>query len=280
MAESIRNALPAITSVLFGLALLLFLISWRFFKRSRTNAFWRKRRDAGQRGWRVFVVGFGLFSCSGFFCAFSVVSALFIEEENPAPATGTTTQVSMLTSPAPQQTPEATATLLPLVANATQTPEVTPKPVTQIVIVTATPVSTPTETPFPTFTPPFTPEATYVTPLPEASIWITALDDQISDDLTPVNPRTSFVAGTIRVYFFVEFEAMTQGVKWTRALYRNGELIDGSNYRWGLEENGTSYFFFGNDSGFEPGLYEIRLFIGDTDVPESIMPFSVVQPSE
>ncbi len=277
MAESIRNALPAITGVLFGLALLFFLISWRFFKRSRNDVFWRKRRDAGQRGWRIFLVGFLMFGCSGIFCAFSVISLLFFEDDT---ATATPTALSLITSPAPEVSPEVTNPAPTPPTGETLTPAATPEPVTQIVIVTATQVFTPTETPFPTFTPPFTPEQTYVTPLPEASIWITALDDRISDTFTPVNPRASFATGTLRVYFFVAFEAMTQGVQWRRALYHNGELIDGNDYRWGLESAGTSYFFFGNDSGFEPGLYEIRLYIGDDEVPISIMPFSVAPPSE
>ena len=54
---------------LFALAVLLFLISLRLFRRSRRDVFWRRRREAGQRGWRLFVLAFTLFVLSGVTCA-------------------------------------------------------------------------------------------------------------------------------------------------------------------------------------------------------------------
>ncbi len=144
-------------------------------------------------------------------------------------------------------------------------------------MITTTPVSTPTETPFPTYTPLATPLVSDVTPLPNAMIRITALDDQISDALTPVNPRGAFRAGTTRIYLFVEFTGMAQGVLWKRELYRDGQKIDGNSYLWGLETDGTGYFFFGDDSGFPPGDYEIRLYIGSDEDPVNIASFAIVE---
>ena len=72
---------------------------------------------------------------------------------------------------------------------------------------------------------------------------------------------------------------MAQGVLWKRTLYRDGELIDSSSYLWGLETEGNTYFFFGNDDGFQPGSYEIRVFIGDASVPTSTMSFIVIPKS-
>jgi hypothetical protein len=148
-----------------------------------------------------------------------------------------------------------------------------------VVIVTTTPVSTPTETPFPTFTPYVTPPTSAVTPLPNARIGITALDDQISSASTPLNPRTTFDAGIKRVYLFIVFENMAQGVMWTRSLYRDGELVESGSYLWGLNTDGTNYFFFGNETGFEPGSYEVRLFIGDASTPASTVTFVVAPTS-
>ena len=104
---------------------------------------------------------------------------------------------------------------------------------------------------------------------------ITAMDDQLSAGQEPVDPQNSFGPGTTRIYFFVQFRGMEPGVVWRRSLYRDGELIDGSNYLWGSEAEGRTYFFFGDDNGFPPGSYEIRLYLGDNPGPVSTMPFTV-----
>jgi hypothetical protein len=283
MAESIRNALPMITGALFALALFLFVISLRLFRRSRRDVYWRNRRNAGQRGWRLFVVAFGLFSCGGMFCVFTILSLVLFDEDGVSSASPPT-ELALIVSTAtmdgdqaitqsPSNTPEALAS--------TPTAQPSPPPenlaTPNVIIITATPVFTPTATLFPTFTPQFTPADSMITPLPNAEIRITALDDQITEGFTPINPRASFEAGVNRVYLFVEFRGMAKGILWRRALYRGDEWIDGGEYIWGQASEGTGYFFFGDDDGFEPGQYEIRLFIGQSDVPITIMPFTVFE---
>lgn len=282
MAESVRNALPIVTGAFFLLALLFLLIALRLFRRSRTDVFWRRRREAGQRGWRLFVLAFGLLVFSGLACTFTVLSALLFGDEEETPALieifspndlpSVTPTVTLTPGAGDVPTDSATVDTPGAVADG-QTPEM---PSTVVVIVTATPF-TPTVTVLPTFTPYVTPLESNVTPLPGADIQITALDDQISDALTPVNPRLTFDAGTTRIYLFVEFKGMAQGVLWKRLLYRNGEVIDGNSYLWGQATEGTSYLFFGNDSGFSTGDYEIRLFVGDSITPVSVMPFTIVE---
>jgi hypothetical protein len=279
MLENAQNTLPVITGALLVLALLLFLLSLRLFRRSRSDVFWRRRRDAGQRGWRILVLSFLLIILSIFSCIFTAVSTL-INRNNSTPAP-TEVVIEPSPSPLPNATLEATQTLP--VPNSTEVPVPTPTPTVPVdtptpvvIVITATPVYTPTETPFPTYTPVVTPLVSDVTPLPDAMIRIMALDDQISDALTPVNPRAAFRAGTTRIYMFVEFTGMAQGVLWRRELYRDGQKIDGNSYLWGLETDGTGYFFFGDDSGFPPGNYEIRLYIGSNPDPENIASFTIV----
>jgi hypothetical protein len=278
MAESIRNALPMITGVLFALGLLLLVISLRLFRRSRRDIYWRNRRMAGQRGWRLFLMAFGLFSCGGMFCIFTVLSLILFDETDSSAnafpvadlATGTPTLPPLET---PLENPDTVD------QNPSESSATTPNDsATQnVIVITATPLVTPTYTPFPTFTPQFTPADSIVTPSPDAEIRITALDDQITEALTPINPRASFAAGITRVYLFVEFKGMAQGVLWRRELYRGDELIEGGEYLWGQASEGTGYFFFGEDNGFEPGQYEIRLFLGYDDVPVHIMPFTIFE---
>jgi len=278
MLDTIKNALPYTTGVLFLLALLLFLVSLRLFRRSRTDVFWRRRRDAGQRGWRIFVFAFTLFVLSAISCTFTGMMMLFSRgtPSHSAPletALQNTSPNPSATVPEIERSPtlvEIVETLLPVGAS----PPASSTPV--VVIITATPVFTPTATLFPTFTPYVTPLVSDVTPPPDAQIKITALDDQLSATLTPVSPRVLFEAGVKRIYFFVEFKGMVPGALWKRALYRDGELVDSSAYLWGLETEGETYFFFGNDNGFEPGTYEIRVFVGDTSTPSSTMAFIVL----
>lgn len=274
MLESVQNIFPYMAGAALGLALLLFLVSFRLFRRSRTDVYWRRRRDAGQRGWQLFVLGTTLVVIGGAACLLTVVSGSLFEKNKPS---GTKIAGRGTVTPAPSSSPSLAGPVTPSIAapGLTPTAAVTATPV--IVIVTTTPVYTPTETPFPTFTPYLTPLASSVTPPPQAQITITALDDQISDASTPVNPRTTFDAGTKRIYLFVQFKNMAQGVLLTRNLYRDGTLIDGGLYQWGLDPEGTSYFFFGNDTGFEPGHYEIRLYLGSKEngTPASSITFTI-----
>jgi len=275
MRETIQNALPTITIAMLGLALLLFLLSLRLFRRSRTDVYWRRRREAGQRGWRIFVLAFTLTILGSVSCILTLLVGVW-EEDNPAP---TSTQVITVqdrtTSPAP--TVDGTSNA-PTPDNATTVEQIpTPTPSTPVfVVITATPDYTPTATPFPTFTLHFTPIMSSVTPQPGAKLRITALDDQITDTLRPISPRTSFDAGTKRIYLFVEYSDMSEGVLWRRELYKDGVQLSAHSYLWGLERDGEGYFFFGQDTGFEPGNYEIRLYIGETTTPASVMPFTII----
>ena len=271
MFDSLRNALPYITGALFLLALILFLVSVRLFRRSRTDIFWRRRREAGQRGWRLFVLASTIIFLSAVSCLFTLIVAVVGGKDDQPAATAFGQSPDQSATPAPDAGVPTTTN------GSTPAPPITPVPGTPvIVVVTATPVYTPTETPFPTFTPNSPPLVSSVTPQPNAAIHITALDDQISDQLTPIDPRTAFAAGTHRIYLFVDYSNMTRGVLWKRTLLRDGVEIEGGTYTWGLDSEGIGYFFFGNDTGFEPGLYEIRLFIGETSEPVSTAPFSIV----
>ncbi|MBN1679286.1 MAG: hypothetical protein JW966_03285 [Anaerolineae bacterium] len=282
MPELNQITLINITAALFALAVLLFLVSLHLFRRSRKDVFWRRRREAGQRGWRFFVLSVGLLFIGGIFCVSSVAWMTFFDEETTAGddtviIVGGVADLSSARTNDTIQAPSPTPDVLPTVTPAT--PDEPPPVEPVIIVITATPAAAPTITPFVTFTPNAAPIQSDVTPQPNAQISVTALDDAVSGNLQPVNPRDTFVEGTTRIYFFVEFEFMTQGVLWRRELYRNGEQIEKSRYLWGLETDGESFFFFGDDNGFTPGSYEIRLFIGDNVAPAAIVPFTIT-PSE
>lgn len=274
MPESTHESLLLVTVLALGLGLLFFLVSVRLFRRSRRDVFWRRRREAGQRGWRFLLLSGVLMSLSAVSCVLTVLATVVIDNEEststPQLVAASTENITFLPTDTntARLSPVATTLSPPLIETPTQV-------ATVIVVVTTTLVFEPTQTPFTTFTPQVTPLVSSVTPDPDAQLVITALDDQISDTLTPVNPRTDFAASTTRIYFFVEFDHMRPGALWQRALYRDGELLDSSSYLWGSETDGETYFFFGSDNGFPPGDYEIRVYIGENSEPASVKPFSV-----
>jgi hypothetical protein len=114
-----------------------------------------------------------------------------------------------------------------------------------------------------------------VTPSAGATITITALDSQISLSNAPLLPATQFPVGTTRIYFFVEYSAMTSGMLWRRELWLNGAVIQQGSFRWGQSQAGTTFFYFGEQNGFGPGEYDIRLYIGDDTAPIATAAFSV-----
>jgi hypothetical protein len=80
----------------------------------------------------------------------------------------------------------------------------------------------------------------------------------------PVDPTTVFAEGTKRVYAFMLFDGMAQGVPWTHVWYRevDGELQEA----WGRSELWSYDYSYGQiwryfDCG--PGKHELHVYVGD-----------------
>lgn len=120
------------------------------------------------------------------------------------------------------------------------------------------------------------------TPVPLATpeggspLVITALDDAISNDLTPVNPRDVFASPVTRIYAFLAFEDMPSGQTWLYEVFRDGTLVDALSQVWTREASGETFFFFGDSEGLAPGLYHVVLFVGESSVPVDIRQFTVL----
>ncbi len=310
--DRIQAIAPYIAIGIFVLGVMLLLVSLRYLRKGRTDSYWRARRTAGQLGWRLFLWSLGLMVLSGAICAATGVVALINahaarnltitqivtqaavqdtqtpntpqsgSQSRPLPGASPTllTQTAAATLAAtnvpPSSTPSARPTLTP-----TQPPTQTPT----LRVVTATPPPIPTqtptitETPTETLMPALSITATLnssVTPGPDAHLTITALDTQISGDFGPISPGVRFTAGFNRIYFFVKYSGMQNGVLWRRQLLYGSTTLDDNLYLWGQQESsGTAYFFFGEEGGFKPGSYEIRLYIGQTDQPATTAIFTV-----
>jgi hypothetical protein len=330
--EQIQSSAPAIAIALFALAALLLILSLRMFRKSRTDSYWRRRRTAGQRGWRFFVWSVLLTLGSGMVCLATGVSGMLASRTATAmsgsPATiivalqsPTVAQTAPVTPPIGTQPPTGTTTpttdrttTRPInptetqaasrIATATASPSASPTPtgtatasltatVTASPTASNTPSATPTATtsptPAPTATPTLTATATEtlvpigstpilessVTPSANAGLKITALSAQLSANFGPATPASTFSAGLRRIYFFVSFGSMQPGVLWRRELLLDGQVMQQGTYLWGLEQEGSAYFFFGQEDGFKPGSYQIRLYIGEGAQPATMFGFTV-----
>jgi hypothetical protein len=334
--EQLQSVVPLIAVAFIALAFLLLLMSLRYFRKSRTDFYWRRRRAAGQRGWRLFVWSVTLTLVSGILCMLTGLAGLIYARPTLTVVVEANTATNSPSSPAPPSVtdaPVAAATLtttltsgatlvptttLPVPSVVTpappsitntlpQTPTQTLTPTTsRSPTMTLSPTLTPTSSASPTLTPSlvpsdtlmptasptptitWTPSATLVavpvvtqalessvTPGADASLRITGLDTQVSSEGSPIKPATTFKAGFNRIFFFLSFSGMQAGVLWRRELVFDDKVIQRHEYLWGMAQDGTAFFFFGQEDGFKPGKYEIRLFIGEAEAPAASASFTV-----
>jgi hypothetical protein len=259
MERELVRLLPYVLVGMFVLGVLLFLLSLYLLRLRRTGSYWLLRRRAGDRGGRLFLISMGLIIGS---LSLSLVTGLgslafrniseflnrgsdnlygivlspdaLLTATSNAAITATAAHGETITQPVPTDaetsTPEAVATLI-----ATDTPDFAN-------LLDLTPAFNNTPRP----------------PTPGFRLSL----DAVSDSTIP-STATTFRAGTRRIYLFISFDAMENGVAWSRVLYRDDTPIQANTLLWSLGANGSSYFFFGDDDGYTTGNYEVRLFVGD-----------------
>lgn len=269
--------IPHLVVGMFILAFILFLLAVQQLRIGRRGPYWRMRREAGQRGGQLFLLSvalFGIASAIAFFSGFAALALgqfnelVYGQAEMSAAAAPTLTNTLEVLPPTATATPTLTSTPSPtLTATATGTPTATP-----------TLTHTPTTTPTPTDTP--TPTATYETALrlhepvgarvarENAVVRVLSADVAVSSNHTPLEPKVEFPAGTRRIYLFISYRNMDDGVAWSRMLYRDGALLQGGALLWGMGKEGSSYFFFGSDEGYPVGEYRVELLIEGEAVSE------------
>lgn len=280
-AGQITNLLILIIACLVAGALLLLALALHQLRLGRTGSYWRLRRQAGQRGGKLLITSVALFiiaAALAFYSGLAFIAFRGLDSllERGTPGLRGVALPTVTLTPGVTSTPSVTPTAFPTeTSTPTASPSTTPPP-TPTLSPTTRATSTPTPTPSITTTPTvtWTPSATYESVLrltppaarrqhrSEASIQITALGDAISDNPTAAQPEIEFGPGVQRIYVFFSFEQMDNGVSWSRALYRDGVAVQGQAYLWGMGSSGHSIFFFGNDAGYPPGRYEIRLYLG------------------
>jgi hypothetical protein len=92
---------------------------------------------------------------------------------------------------------------------------------------------------------------------------LTGVSSGITAARTPVDLNTTFPAGIPRVYYWFEFENVTEGISWSQVLLLNGSAIRSESEEWNRGESGSAYYWFGAQGGWPAGTYEIQFYLGD-----------------
>jgi hypothetical protein len=225
---------------LLGIVLLISLIgAYANFRRARKAPYFRIRRASAQRGWQwvlILIV-----------CLASIIVATFARRYVPPfnfgtllPPTSTPTpEIPVSATPDSGQPPAPPLDIPPTITPTQPAPPITPTPV-------------------------FATIESEVTIPPGATLSISAISSGISPSRTPVNPSTTFPAGTQRLYFWLEFSGMLDGASWSQALLLNGSVVRSESEAWGQGAEGTSFYWFEAQGGWPAGSYEIRFYLGDT----------------
>jgi hypothetical protein len=290
MTRLLVTLLPYIIVGLYVVGLILFLLSLQQLRRGRTGPYWRLRRAAGQRGGQLFLLAIALIGVASALALFSGLADLAYKRltgtlvDDPNVPKGVV--LPTLTPPMPfTSTPPLTATQK---VSASPTPTLIPPSktiqasVTSSATATSTVTLTPTNTAIPTATfesiLALTPQPSEKQPRAGAKVEITTAAQGISPDQSPIQPSTQFDAGVQRIYFFFTYQAMDDGIGWSRILFRDGIPVQGQSYLWSLGEAGSSYFFFGTEEGYPAGEYEVRLFLGDQAASTFVFTITAVTP--
>jgi len=220
--ETLIALLRLITGGTFALGAFLALWAWYFFQRSRHDAYWRFRRQAGRQGFRFIILAAFFLIISGAFCL-TTLTVGYVENQEPASAAPLSDDVP----PTATDLPTATASTPAPLSTATATLSVSPTPIGF-----------------------------------SGRIEIYAIDDVVTDNWLPIQADDVFSANTQRLYFFYRYADIPADTVWEQVILKDGERFKERRQTWGITPpQGESLFFFGDDAGFPQGSYTAQIMV-------------------
>ena len=216
------------------------------FSKARHDQYYFQRRDAFKlvRRW----IGLALAMLATTIGLLTLAPRLLAPAPTPTPTAPPTRAPTLTFTPLPPHPPTATPTRRP----------------------TATPPTIPTPTPsVPLPEPALSPLPSAVPAGEDAHITVIALALEGDDGDQPVSPSKEFPPGDQRIYLFFAWEDMQDGNMTTFAWYKDGEFLDfcSDTWLWGMvegrewDERGHTSYYCKLPGGWEPGSYEIHVFI-------------------
>ncbi len=238
---TIDQTVQLIAVAMFGGLVFFVWVGWSQIREANRLPYFMLRRDRVAVGWRLLLLGFVLGAGGLVVHAFGRPAAYVI-----VPPTASITPTPTITS---------TPTITP-------TPSITPTP-------TITPTPSITPTPTPTGTPTLPDQITVlfretVTPPPDAAFSPLQVSTRLGPANQAVNPRGVFILPEGRLFAAFSYNFLEDGVRWTAIWYLGNEIVCLETQPW---DGGTGGFGFTEcepDTGWDPGEYEIQMFLGRT----------------
>jgi hypothetical protein len=84
---------------------------------------------------------------------------------------------------------------------------------------------------------------------------------EIDRNYEAVQPRRIFGEGFYTVYATFSYDDMANGMEWAWVWRHNRQVVDGGNELWAYGEDGPGYIYFSPQEGFQPGQYELAIWV-------------------
>jgi hypothetical protein len=226
--------------LLLGLILALWL-GWRRIRAASQLRYYLLRRERLNQGWRLLLLGIGL-------GLLSILTQLFGRQA-----------VYIIIPPTPSTTPSPTVTSTPTISS---TPTIT---------ATATITLTPSQTATPTITPtPVLPEAITVvfldtvTPPADAALSPIEVARRLDRLNRAITPEETFANPIQKLYGAFTYNNLLDGVRWTAIWLQDGQSVCLETKEWDGGTGGYGYTECDPPDGWQPGDYEIQIYLGET----------------
>jgi hypothetical protein len=231
---TIESVLQSLVLVLAAGMLALVWAGWRKVHGSGGLRFYSLRRQRAASGWRMMGVG----ALAG------LVGILLLAYGRPI--------AYAIVPPTPSTTPTSTPTLTPTV--------------TQTRTITSTPEATATATETPT---PSLPEPILVTfhetitPGTSAALSPILVATRLDGFNRPLDARTEFEQTARRLFGAFTYDGLQDGLRWTAIWRRGATIVCLESKPWDGGTGGYGYTECAPQAGWEPGEYEIQMFLGE-----------------
>ncbi|MCL5995511.1 MAG: hypothetical protein M1546_05575 [Chloroflexi bacterium] len=222
-----------------------FLIITAYFgaRRGQRAAYYSTRREAHRQATRRASTGLTMFVIAA---GLAIVGKIIPSE---------------LVQPAPDEPPLAP----PSVIVETVTPPAQP---TVFIVPSSTPA--PTRTPEPTRTPRTTtahiiiPTKTATATIFDKHMTLSAISSAVDAAGQPISPTTEFTQGVSTIYIFFDYQDLPKGALLRHTWFHDGGSVHFESITWTEPESGVAHVSWSPPKGFEAGLYEVRLLLGNT----------------
>jgi hypothetical protein len=288
------NLLTALAIVFGLLAVFVLLLAVPQMRRSRSGAFYGTRRDARAQANRRLgtavlfgALAAGLFALHYVLPDWTIQSAVdrvaaVLQPPTATPEPTTTPIPEPTPTRVPTRTPIATATQPALTATPAQTPSLSALPTLTVAptrAASATPVPAPTATgaasPAVTVTLTTTGFAA-ITRTPNTGtqrLTLRAIGTGVDANGNPAGGDTRFPARTRAIFIFFEYNNVPPSATVKHTWFYNGASAYFRQDVLNRNGVGTASVAWSPEGGFEPGLYEVRVLLGN--VPQFVANFEI-----